>query len=274
MKKRVFILILSSLAVLFIYLLTLQPSLTRNWEVGMETLADVSVNENMVVIENFRDWRYTTDKNIASMDFKKVTYDVDKLERVWFMIEPFSLFDKVAHTYLTFDFQDAEPAVISIEARREKGEKHSALKGMVRGYELIYIWGSERDLTGRRVLVEETEVFMYPLDISQGAGKQLFLEIVKETERLEKTPKYYNTITANCTNLLAQHANKVNSKTIPTALNFILPGYSPELLYRQGFVKKDLSLEDLKMRNNITQLVKDHYDSTEFSKEIRKPLFQ
>ena len=87
--------------------------------------------------------------------------DVDKLERVWFVKEPFTVaplygFDGIAHTYFVFDFQDQDPVVISVEARRQHGLAYDVVRGAFNEYELTNIWGTVRvafDLVRRRVSV-------------------------------------------------------------------------------------------------------------------------
>ena len=51
----------------------------------------------------------------------------------------------IAHLLLSFGFGDDHLA-ISIEARKEKGEGYSSVKGFVRQYELYYVVADERDV--------------------------------------------------------------------------------------------------------------------------------
>lgn len=83
---------------------------------------------------------------------------MQRLERVWFVEEPFTIapfysFEGVAHTYFVFDFQDQQPVAVSVESRRERGEGYDSIHGLFNEYELMYIWGTERDFTGRRAEV-------------------------------------------------------------------------------------------------------------------------
>src|SRR5947209_2821672 len=144
-----------------------QPSNDREWEYGMATLAGASVDGNIVHLEHVRDYTWTPD-GPQSSDYVSRTYDVSHLARVWFIKEPFPLgpmggFGAVAHTYFMFDFDDQPPVGLSVEARREKGETFDGLHGLVNDFELIYIWGTERDLTGSRAVREGHQLNMLPL---------------------------------------------------------------------------------------------------------------
>ena len=51
----------------------------------------------------------------------------------------------MAHPMLSFQFANALPITMSIETRKEKGESYSAIGGLYRQYELIYLATDERD---------------------------------------------------------------------------------------------------------------------------------
>ena len=58
--------------------------------------------------------------------------------------------NSIAHTMLSFGFEDGAPVCFSIETRNEIGEEYSALRGLFKNYELVYAGGDERDLVGLR----------------------------------------------------------------------------------------------------------------------------
>jgi hypothetical protein len=169
--------------------LVLQPSNERTWEYGMETLPHITVDGNIVDVESERDFRWTTDGPLSS-DYVDRRFDVERLQRVWFVQEPFTIepFDGltgVAHTYMVFDFEDQPPVAVSLEARRERGERSDAVRGAFNDFELIYIWGTEQDVTGRRAVLERKQLYMYPLIGSADSGRRLFLELARASQELE-----------------------------------------------------------------------------------------
>src|SRR5688500_11326946 len=54
----------------------------------------------------------------------------------------------VAHTFLSFIFDDAPPLSISIETRPEVGEDFAPVASLFKQFELIYVVGQEQDIVG------------------------------------------------------------------------------------------------------------------------------
>lgn len=253
----------------------LKPSNTRNWEFGFEILPQITIHNQFVTITNLRDFEFS--ENQITPHYLNKTVDINQLERVWFVFEPFKIrpftsFDGVAHTYFVFDFTGQEPIVVSVEARREKNEKYDAFVGMLNQYELIYVWGTERDETVRRVIVENNPLYMYPLTISPDATKKLFLETAQKTQNLETNPRFYNTFTSNCTNELAKVANQVKPNSIPFNLALFLPGYSIEELYKLGYIPNNQPLEQIKQKYYVSDLIRELQNQPNFSQLLRQKL--
>lgn len=278
-KKYIVLIFLSLCAIYFIYIFAfLKPQNNRNWEVGFEVLPHIEIHNDVVTITNVRDYRYKPDKFISA-GFINRTVDISKLKQVWFVVEPFEgipliQFNGIAHTYFVFDFEDQKPIVISVEARREKEEQFGLLSGMLNQFELMYVWGTEEDLTQRRVLIENNTIYMYPLTISQESGKRLFLQLAKTTQELETKPRFYNSLFSNCTNELAKNANMSKPGTIPPDLAWIFPGYSDEMLYKLGLIPNTVPLEKIKNKYYVSELVTTHYNNPDFSKKIREELLR
>lgn len=254
----------------------LRPSNQRDWEFGMDRLARITIDGDSVLVRDVRDFRYTA-AGTRSTDYVERAFDVSRIERVWFIHEPFTVgflpgFRGVAHTYFVFDFQDRPPLAVSVEARREKGETYDAVWGLFNQFELIYTWGSEQDVTVRRAVVGRNELYMYPLRIPLEAARALFLQLARVTQQLESRPRFYNTLTSNCTNELAKTANAVKPGSIPPNRALVFPGYSPELLHGLGFIPNDVPLDELNRRAYITDIVQEHYEDEDFSGRLRSEL--
>ncbi len=212
------------------------PSNDRNWDPSIEKLSTAVIDGASVTITNVRDWTYAPHK-IRSREWRDaVTVDVNELKRVWFLLEPFPGWDAVGHTYLTFEFNDGDNLSFSIEARKEADEDYSAFKGLFREYELAYTWGAERDFLSRRLLYLDHSVRMYPLALEPEVVKSIFLSLAKETNELQKRPAFYNTLTANCTNVLAEEMNRAYPNSIPYDLSWNFPGASDIFLMKQGLI--------------------------------------
>lgn len=261
-------------AVLSTFFLFLKPSNNRHWVEEFSVLPDVEIDGDVVTIHNIRDWRHS-EKETTSHHYISRAFDSNKLERVWFLIEPFGQWDGVAHTYFVFDFIDQEPVSFSIEARREVGEEYSAFLGLFKKYELIYMWGTEQDFTLKRVVQLKNDVHMYPMTVSGEFQKKLFMELAYATQQLKSTPRFYNTLSSNCTNNLAYHANNIQSGAAPFHYARFLTGYSGQYLYDLGYIPTQLPYEKVKEQYHINTLIDENSINQEsFSQDLREKLLQ
>jgi hypothetical protein len=226
---------------------------------------------NLIHVDNIRNFKFDEEGPIYK-GYENRTYDLNELNRVWFFVEPFSKWDGVAHTMFSFDFDDGQTVTISVEARKEKNEKYSALSGIFNKYELIYIWGNEYDLLARRTKTAGYDIYMFPLKTSKEFAQKLLLDLANTTHKLETVPKFYNTFFSNCTNTLANAANNVVPGTIPWNWARILPGYSEEFLYKHKFIDASGTLSEIKEKYSIKEIVNRLEEDINFSKNLREEL--
>ncbi|KKR50201.1 MAG: hypothetical protein UU81_C0013G0025 [Microgenomates group bacterium GW2011_GWC1_41_8] len=253
----------------FVYVyIILKPSNDKAWELEFQTPSTVEfIDEDRVKINHIHDWEYT-DEFQTSVRYFDETYNMKNLRRVWFVLEPFSKWQAVAHTYFVFDFQYQEPIAFSIEARREVNEAYSGGAGLVGGYELYYSWGTERDFTGKRAYRDNATLYMYPLKLSGSRMINLFKTLAEETNTLADHPRFYNTLFDNCTNELAKIVRKANPAALPWYSLYVLPGYADYFLYDHGYIDTRLSKNELRQMYNITDIVRQNYKEG-FSDAIR-----
>jgi hypothetical protein len=86
---------------------------------------------------------------------------------------------------------------------------------------------------------------------------------------METQPRFYNTLTSNCTNELAKVANLAQPGAIPPNIALIFPGYAASLLYDLGFIANDAPLDALRQRYAITDAVAATVDQPDFSRMLR-----
>lgn len=253
------------------YFMVNRPTHLRNWQPELAVWPVAQFNhDNTVTIKGIRDWQFG-ETEVTKSDYIDRTYPLDDVQRVWFIVEPFGDWDGIAHTMLSFEFTSQPPVVISLEARKEIGENYSATKGLFNQYELLYMWGTERDFLGRRAVLLQNHLYMYPLQISPQGRVALFRDLLDQTNSHRQQPSFYNTLTANCTNVLAYSANRVKPGTIPRfAKARYLTGHSEELLYDRGLIPSDLPFTDIQAQYEITELVKQHHTDPNFSTIIRQ----
>ena len=170
-----------------------KPSLDRDWAVDQEFLAEIRFEWDKVEVKNIRDFVYRA-WNDYDAGYYDETFDLDSIESVYYIIEPFSQYDGPAHTMLSFWFNNGRYIVVSPETRKEKWESFSAWLWLANKYEIAYIVWSERDLIKLRANHRKDEVFMYPIKTSKQNMKKLFVWVMKRADELSKKPEFYNTL--------------------------------------------------------------------------------
>jgi hypothetical protein len=68
----------------------------------------------------------------------------------------------IAHTIMSFGFEDGRYLDFSIELRRTQNDQYSAIAGFFKTHELVYIGADERDLmTSRKIRNEQIQQFSF-----------------------------------------------------------------------------------------------------------------
>jgi hypothetical protein len=271
MIRRIVQLTTLLILVLFIAVQFRTPSHERDWNDYVSRLPHITEEEGVYTVHDLRDWTYT-ENGPAEKVWGNATYNPAHITGVWFLEVPFSDWDGIAHTMLTFDFTDAEPLTISIEARRENGEDFSAIQGLFNEYEILYVWSTEHDALTRRAVHEKEELYMYPLAVSDAYAQALFTVLVNRTNAIYAKPRFYNTLTSNCTNLLADSANEATNTPLPWHISRILPGYADAYLHKQGFFDTQLDFPTAKETYRVDTHVIELANTEQFSRELRARL--
>lgn len=271
MKRFIITALLLIVAGVSVYMLLQAPSNDRDWTIDASRIPTIQENGDSMTIQDVRDWRYD-EQGPTEERWIEQTYRPEDITAVWFVVNPFKGWDGVAHTMLVFDFKDREPVVVSVEARRENGEDFWVGYGLFRQYELAYIWGTERDLYTRRAVYWQEELYMYPLAMEHEYAVHLFKELAATTNDLHTKPRFYNSLTSNCTSVLADSANEVATGTVPWNIARILPGYSEEFLFELGYIDAEGSLDEINVRYAAHNIVREVAHEDDFSGELRKRL--
>jgi hypothetical protein len=170
---------------------------------------------------------------------------------------------------VSFGFAGGEYVCFSIETRKEKGENYSALRGLFRQFELIYIVADERDLVRLRTNYRQgEEVYLYRLRSSKERIRASFLDYLRRVNSLRMRPEWYNAITQNCTTSI--RAQRAATARAPWDWRMLANGYGNELLYERGVVNTNVGLAELKQRAHINERAKAADKAGDFSIQIRQ----
>jgi hypothetical protein len=253
--------------------ITVKPSNDRNWTVDQAILPYAEISGNMVTIHNIRNFTYASTTSFTPAYYNK-TFNLSKIRSVEYIVEPFSDWEGSAHTFLTFGFGDTEKTAeyvsISVEIRKEQGESFSAIKGLFKQYELMYVIADERDVIKLRTNYRKDQVFLYPVKADKPGMQQLFLSMVERANKLYTEPEFYNTLTNTCTTNIVGHVNEiVTERRVPFSYKVLFPGYSDQLAYDLGLIDTTLPLTEIREKYKINEKAETASDS-DFSTKIRE----
>lgn len=238
------VIILCLLIILAAAYLLIQPTNDRDWKTEQMVTATADRFGNLVTVTNVRNFTHINTTSAIPAYYNR-TYDLNMLDEIYFIVEPFGENEGLAHTFISFGFMGTYLAV-SVEARYEKGETYSPTKGLLKQYELIYIVADEQDAIKLRTNYRNHSVYLYPINTTHQKMKEMFLSVMDRVNSLDKKPEFYNTISNTCTTNLVAHVNEITPGKIPFSLKYYMPGYSDELVYDLGLINTDQPYENIR----------------------------
>lgn len=246
--------------------LSLAPSHERNWSPEYARLPSVAGDGDKVTITNVRNFDYPTD-GAPSPRWETRTYDLSGIEGMDLAINYWGS-PWIAHPIVIFRFKNQSSLAISIETRREQGEKYSALGGFFRQYELIVLAGDERDLLGSRVQRGE-DVFLYATTATPERARARLLDYLETISALDAHPRWYNAVTSNCTTAIRAMNN--HGPKMPLDWRLLINGKGDEMLHELGLLRTEgQTFETTKNRALINAAASEELtDGADFSRQIR-----
>lgn len=288
MLKILFILILLCIIAYTTFILIVRPSNDRPWNDDQSILpyADISATSSLMTIHNIRNFDYAS-TTIYTRNYYDKTFDVSKLKRVWYIVEPFSGYAGAAHTFLSFEFENNKSSntgdnsdqenqasstflAISVEIRKEKGEKFSAVKGLLRQYEIMYVIADEKDVVKLRSNFRKDQVYVYPVKTTPEKAQLLFTDMINRANELRTKPVFYNTLTNTCTTNIVRHVNRISEGRVPWDPSILFPANSDLHAYNIGLLDTDLPFEQARQKFLINEKALKYADDPNFSSLIRQ----
>jgi hypothetical protein len=256
-------------ASLLLWFSNLEPSHDRHWKAEVAVLPQVNFQGDTFTVRNIRNFAYRTETDFTPAYYEH-TFDLKQLESVD-VIASYWAGPHIAHIFLSFGFGPDEHLAMSIERRDEVGEGYSTIKGLFKQYELIYVVADERDLIRLRTNVRRDppeNVYLYTLDGPRENLTRLLLEYLRTINDLHEHPRFYNTLTTNCTSNIWLHAH-VNTERPPYSWKILLSGHAPEYLHEQGKLDTSVPFAALQRASHINAAAQAAGDAADFSHRIR-----
>ncbi len=245
-RKRIFYGVL--VLVILGWWATIRPSLDRIWAPDVARTVTGKIDGKIVTLSNVRDFEWHTTEEATEI-WKEETYDLDKITSVDAYLSYWSS-PAIAHTLVSFGFEDGRHVVFSGEIRREHHEVFSSVGGFFREFDLAMIAAEEHDIIYLRTNIRKEDVYRYRIQVPPEAARELFLSYVEMGNELAAKHEFYNTLTTNCTTMIFNMA-RVLDPGLPFDYRILLSGYLPGYLYDHQWIEQNGTLEEVEKRASI-----------------------
>ena len=252
------------IALVFAWWSTIRPSNDRDWQADVARNATATIYDDRLVVDNVRNFDWRSDQDFDQR-WEQRTYDLSQLNDVDFILSYWSG-EAIAHLIVSFGFDDGRRLDFSIETRKERGEKYSAIAGFFKQYELVIIAADERDIVRVRSYV--LDVRIYRLRMPPEYARQLLQEYVDDVNVLSREPRWYNTATGNCTTL-AFGMIRTLRPGLPLDYRILLSGYLPNYAYDVGATDAGMPFEQLRAISRIHDKAMQADGDPDYSRLIR-----
>ena len=254
-------------AVLLMWWSGIKPSLHRDWADDLAYITTGEINGHRIRLDNVRNfvWRTADDYDIH---WESREYDLRRLQSVDMITSTWGI-DSIAHVLVSFGFDGGEHVAFSVEIRREENESFSEIGGFFKQFELSIIAADERDVVRVRSNVRGEDLWLYRINLSDADARELFRSFVTQANQLAQEPRFYHTITGNCTTIVYSMMKKI-VEGLPLDYRLLLTGYLDTYVYEVGGMVPGASLTELQQRGHITQRALAADKATDFSARIRQ----
>ena len=262
----------ASFALFLAWWATIRPTNDRNWTPDVARTVTATIDGDRLVVKNVRNFTWRSDTDFDQR-WEQRTYNLSNVTDVDLIMSYWSG-EAIAHTIVSFGFDDAARLAFSIETRKESHEGYSSIAGFFKEYELAMVAADERDVVRVRSNVRGEDVRIYRLRMTPANAQLLLREYVQEINDLAREPRFYNTLTANCTNLVFDMVRVIHPG-LPLDIRVLLSGYLPNYAYDLGATDTNVSFERLretaKVHDNAVQADTDPLFSARIREGIPLP---
>jgi Domain of unknown function (DUF4105) len=257
----------ASVGLLLAWWTTITPAKERDWAPDVARNVTATIDGDRLVIANLRDFNWRSETDFDQI-WEQRTYRLSHVANVD-LIMSYWMGEAIAHTIVSFGFDDGPRLAFSIETRKERHESFSPIAGFFKQYELVIIAADERDVVRLRSNIRGEDVRIYRLRMTPGDAQILLREYLQEANDLARTPRFYNTLTSNCTTLVFDLIRVVHPG-LPFDARVILSGYLPNYAYDLGATDTSMSFAKLRELSRIHDRAALADDDSDFSARIRE----
>jgi hypothetical protein len=258
--------VLASFGLLLVWWSMLRPSNDLDWAPEYARIPYGELAGDRLVMHSIRVFDYRTQTDFTP-HWEDRTYDLSRLRELDLFMSYWGS-PWMAHTIVSWVFEDGPPLAISIETRRTRTQQYSAIRGFFREYEICYVAADERDLIGLRTNYRGEQVYLYRLRTPPERARAILLDYLASMNALVKEPAWYNALTDNCTTSIQRHLKRIAAPA-PLDWRLFANGYADQMLYERGVVDTRVPFEELKAKSFVVPKAQAAGNGPDFSARIR-----
>jgi Domain of unknown function (DUF4105) len=248
---------------------TVRPSNDRDWQPDVARSVTATIDGDRLVVSNVRNFNWRSDTDFDQR-WEERTYSLSHVSNVDLILSYWAG-EAIAHLIVSIGFYDESRLAFSIETRRSLGEEYSTIAGFFRRYELSIVAADERDVVRVRSNVRGEDVRIYRLRMPPMYAQALLREYVTEANDVARAPRWYNTLTGNCTTLVFGMVRAIRPG-MHLDYRILLSGYLPDYAYDMGATDTNIPFETLRGLARIHDKAAQADADPDFSRKIREGL--
>jgi hypothetical protein len=246
---------------------TIRPSADREWRADVAVMPRATIDGDRVTITGVRNFHYR-DVDDFEPRYETREFSLANVTGVDFYVS-YWMPGPIGHTFLSFDFKDAPPLSISIEARPEAHEGYAPVASLFKQFELIYVVGDERDLVGVRTNYRHEDVYLYRIHTTHEGARELLLTYLRRINELAERPEFYHLLSNNCTINIVRYSNAIAGQRTRFDIRHYLNGLIEGYLYDTDRLRTTLPLAEFRRRSHINAAAQAADSNEDFSQRIR-----
>jgi hypothetical protein len=254
-------------ALLLIWWRSLRPSNDREWANDVAQTVGGKIDGSVVTLDKVRDFEWRSNSDYTPR-WTTRSYDLARLQSVDMIVSVWAR-PSIAHMLISFGFSGDDYVAFSVEIRRDKRQSFSEIGGFFKEFELVVIAADERDIVRLRTNVRREQTHLFRLNLEPEVMRALFLAYVAEANSLVREPRFYHTITGNCTTVLYRMLRRI-VRRLPFSYRVLLSGYMPEYFYDVGYLDQRYPLEELRALGYVSERGRLADASPTYSTDIRR----
>ena len=264
--NRALLVYLVAISAVFAWWYTVTPPPQADWAEDVSRQVTGTIEGDQLTLSDVREFEWRSNNDFDA-NWTNRTYDLSQLTGADMFLSYWGA-PYMAHFIVSFAFADGEHLAWSVEVRREKDGSFSPVEDFFKKNTHVIVAAAETDVVGVRSNVRGEDVQLFRLHVSKDTARALLEEYVKDANRLAANPRWYNSLTTNCTTVVLKMLTALGLK-VPLDYRLLANGYLPDYAYEEGILDKDFSIEELRSLGQIAERAKAAGLGENFSSAIR-----